>query len=105
MTDPITLQTLPLSMAYSMPKNIAMATLKTGVFEGMLEFGRSSLIESGVQSYRKDLGLSYGTKQALKNVFAATVGGAVLGPVAYLGFRGAGAITKAQPKVLCLLMT
>jgi len=98
MTDPITLQTLPLSMAYSMPKNIAMATLKTGVFEGMLEFGRSSLIESGVQSYRKDLGLSYGTKQALKNVFAATVGGAVLGPVAYLGFRGAGAITKSTAK-------
>jgi hypothetical protein len=77
-----------------MPKSIAAATLKTGLFEGMLEFGRSSLIETGIQSQRKKLGLSYGTKQALTNIFAATVGGAVLGPAAYLGVRGIGAGAK-----------
>ena len=94
MTDPITLQTLPLSFAYSMPKSIAGATLKTGLFEGMLEFGRASLIEPQIQLQRKELGLSYGTKQALTNIFAATVGGAVLGPVSYLGVRGIGAGAK-----------
>ena len=94
MTDPITAVSMPLSFAYSMPKGIAAATLKTGLFEGMLEFGRSSLIETGIQSQRKKLGLSYGTKQALTNIFAATVGGAVLGPAAYLGVRGIGAGAK-----------
>jgi len=94
MTDPITAVSMPLSFAYSMPRGIAAATLKTGLFEGMLEFGRSSLIETGIQSQRKKLGLSYGTKQALTNIFAATVGGAVLGPAAYLGVRGIGAGAK-----------
>ena len=95
MTDPVVMTTLPLSFAYSVPRNLASAMLKTAIMEGALEFGRSGLVEAGVQPYKKQLGLSYGVDQALMNMFMATAGGAVLAPVTLAAFRGAGVGVKA----------
>ena len=94
MTDPITTMTLPASLSYSIPKATTKAIVKTALMEGGWEAARSTAIEGQVQSYRKDLGLSYGTRQALYNIFAATAGGAILGPTFMLGTRGVGAAAK-----------
>lgn len=95
MQDPLVLASLPLSAAYSIPKNFGLAALKIGLFEGGLEAGRQAMIETQVQPYRKELEMSYGTQQALTNIFGAAIGGAVLGPTAFAGFKGIGAGARA----------
>ena len=90
MLDPVFLQTLPLSFAYSVPRGLAGAMLKTSVMEGVLETGRMGIIQASVQPYRKQLGLSYGLDQALMNTFMAGVGGAVFAPATIAAFRGIG---------------
>mgnify|MGYP003132566306 CR=1 FL=1 len=88
--DPVFLQTLPLSFAYSVPRGLGGAMLKTAVMEGALETGRMGIIQASVQPYRKQLGLSYGIDQALMNMLMAGLGGAVFAPATIAAFRGVG---------------
>ena len=90
MLDPITLQTLPLTMAYSMPKNIVLQSLKTAIMESALEFSRTSLIEGAKQSSRKSLGLDYGMDRALTAILTNTASAFVLAPVGLFAFKGIG---------------
>ena len=89
MTDPFFLQTLPLSFAYSVPRSLGGAMVKTAIMEGTLEMGRMGIIQSAVQPYRKQLGLSYGFDQALMNTLMAGAGGAVFAPATLGLFRAA----------------
>jgi len=90
MLDPITLQTLPLSFAYSMPTNLAKMALKTAVIESALEGTRTTLIEAGKQSNRKNLGLDYGMDRALSAILTNTASAFVLAPVGAFAFKGIG---------------
>ena len=89
MTDPFFLQTLPLSFAYSVPRSLGGAMVKTAIMEGTLEMGRMGIIQSAVQPYRKQLGLSYGFDQGLMNTLMAGAGGAVFAPATLGLFRAA----------------
>jgi len=89
MTDPFFLQTLPLSFAYSVPRSLGGAMVKTAIMEGTLEMGRMGIIQSAVQPYRKQLGLSYGFDQGLMNTLMAGLGGAVFAPATLGLFRAA----------------
>ena len=89
MTDPFFLQTLPLSFAYSVPRSLGGAMVKTAIMEGALETARMGIIQSAVQPYRKQLGLSYGFDQALMNTLMAGAGGAVFAPATLGLFRAA----------------
>tara|TARA_R100000655_G_scaffold2756_2_gene10699 strand:+ start:9153 stop:11240 length:2088 start_codon:yes stop_codon:yes gene_type:complete len=89
MTDAFFLQTLPLSFAYSVPRSLGGAMIKTAIMEGALEMGRMGIIQTAVQPYRKQLGLSYGFDQGLMNTLMAGLGGAVFAPATLGLFRAA----------------
>lgn len=86
-TDPLVLASLPLSFAYSVPSNFALAGLKVAAMEGLLEAGRMTAVEAKVLPYKQEMGLDYNLDDSIRNVAMATAGGAILGPTGMLAFR------------------